>query len=598
MLLIVGIPLSVTYSGVTSLIISIGTSKLLAKGVVVGRFSAIEMLASMTVLCLDKIGVLTGNELTIDRSIIYVSNGYTEKDVIFYAALTARTEDGEPVDVCTVNSLDEDQLNELADYKVLTYYPLDPETQRTMVELEDTLGNVLRVVKAPPGSILSICGLTEQAEGVIEDKIADLAKRGHRAVAVAKSLSTKDFADGALRWELIGVIPFCDPPRADSQESVRALRDLGIKIKMISDDQLLMAIENARLIGLSTDVHAARCLDNPAELCDLITLDHFVEMSDGFAEATDAHKFQIVRRLTRRGHTVGCTGEAATAVPALEEASVGIATPNSSDAAKMAADVILLEPGLTGLIAGVLSAGKTLHILKTFVLFVVSNYTRLTFTFGLLTVGWNWYFSPILAAILVILNLLFCLVLPFDQLHHQGNVASGWNMRGLVIQAVLSGLCLTGSSLLFFDILSYHQGVFVNAGALPLTLHTYDGEARLRCIMFMQVAISGQLNLFLMRANTSSFLQRPSVALIVAFALVQLAAMLIGVYGLDGYPMLDFSLGAGDLLWTRGSVLGAGWGYALAVWIWCVMWYLFMDFVKFMLMFNFYGHVRPLRLSQ
>jgi len=595
-LLIVGIPISVTFSGVTSLIISIGASKLLAKGVVVGRFSAIEKLATMDVLCVDQTGILTGNELTIDRSQIYVSTGYTEKDVIFYAALSARTEDGEPVDVCTVNSLDEDQLNELADYKVLTYYPHDPETQRTMVELEDTVGTVLRVVKAPPGSILSICGLTEQAEGVIEDKIAELAKRGHRAVAVAKSYSTKDFVDGALRWELIGVIPFCDPPRIESPENVKALRDLGVKIKLFSEDQLLMAIENARLVGLSTDVHAARCLDNPAELCDLITLDHFVEMSDGFAEATDAHKFQIVRRLTRLKYTVGCTGETATAVPALEEASIGITTSRSSDAAKMVSDVFLLEPGLSGLISGVLSSGKTFHILKTFILFVISNYIRLTFTFGLLTVGWDWYFSPVLAAIIVILNLLFCLVLPFDQLHHQG-VAARWNLRKLVLEAAITGICLTGSSLLLFDLLSNHQEVFAYAGALALPLHTYEGEARLRSIIFMHAAISGQLNMFLLRATSSSFLQRPSISLVITFVLVQLAAMLIGVYGLNGYPQLDFTLPPGDLLWTRESVLGCGWGYALAVWIWSVMWYLFMDVSKLFIT-RYYDKATAPRFSQ
>jgi H+-transporting ATPase len=241
------------------------------------------------------------------------------------------------------------------------------------------------------------------------------------------------------------------------------------------------------------------------------------------------------------------------------------------------------------IIDAIIGSRKIFQRMKNYAQYSIAMAVRVTFTFGLLTTIYNWYFATILVVIMAILNDGTIMTISKDKVRPSPH-PDAWRLKTLFIVSAIYGFYLTISSIILFEIASIPDSVFTRWGALSLDRDTYEGSSRLRGLMYMQVSISGQALIFVTRTRKFSFLDRPSVFLMVAFVVAQIASTLIGVYGFRGYPTFNLQRvteGANEdsVVWGRYPVFGAGWVYALVAWVWCIIWYIPLDLIKFLVEF-------------
>ena len=576
-LLVGGIPIAMPT--VLSVTMAIGAAQLSKQHAIVTRLTAVEELAGMDVLCSDKTGTLTLNKLSMDVASIFAMGDFTTEDVMFDASLSARTDDDDPIDVCIVQSLPESLAGDLVNYRAIHYIPFDPVNKRTISTLQDAAGNIFRCAKGAPQVMLDMAHNTEEIRAAVEAQIAAYADRGYRSLGICRA--NGDVPLEEADWEFVGMVPLYDPPRADTAQVVQAALDMGIAIKMITGDQLAIARETARQLGMSTDIHTTSFLDQNSEVtAEGINVNELVEKSDGFAQVFPQHKFAIVKRLQRMGHVVGMTGDGVNDAPALKQSDIGIAVSGATDAARAAADIVLVTQGLGVIIDAIRGSREIFQRMKSYATYAVASTVRITFTFGLLTTIYNWNFPTLLIVIIAILNDGTIMTISKDYAKPSPQ-PDAWRLPHLFLLAIFYGLYLTGSTMVLVAIASTPSNVFTdNLGLLPLAIYTYEGAARLRGLVYLQVSISGQALIFITRTRKLSFIERPHPLLFAAFVLAQAAATIISVYGFLGYPAYSVNSPPGDFIWGHESFRGSGWGWAAVAWVWCIMWYIPLDLIK------------------
>jgi len=309
---------------VLSITMAIGALHLARRQAVVTKLVSIEELASVDVLCADKTGTLTKNQLTAAKPIAF--NGYSPEDVLLYAALASREEDEDPIDLAVLRALNEFGLEDAySRFEQVEFTPFDPVRKRTEALVRADGQPAFRVAKGAPQIILHLCrvdeALWERAMRVVDE----IAEQGYRALGVAK-------AEGG-RWEFVGIIPLFDPPRDDARGAVERIRELGVRVKMITGDHTAVARHIAELLGLGTNIVSVSELVREKKA----RLDELAEQADGFSEVFPEHKYAIVKALQRKGHMVAMTGDGVNDAPALKQANCGIAVAGATDAAKAAA---------------------------------------------------------------------------------------------------------------------------------------------------------------------------------------------------------------------------------------------------------------------
>jgi len=246
-LIVGGIPIAMPT--VLSITMAIGASQLAKKKAIVSRLTAVEELAAMDVLCSDKTGTLTKNHLTVADPITY--DGLSGSKLIFQAALASKPETEDAIDIAMVESLTEEKRAKLHQYRVLFFHPFDPVGKMTWAKVQSPEGNIFHCAKGAPQVILRDAINKEEIEDRVNNDINDLAKRGYRSLGV--SVSTEE----GKEWLMTGIIPMFDPPRDDTASTIEKIRSLGVSVKMITGDQLAIAQETARLLGLGQDMYAA-----------------------------------------------------------------------------------------------------------------------------------------------------------------------------------------------------------------------------------------------------------------------------------------------------------------------------------------------------
>jgi H+-transporting ATPase len=231
----------------------------------------------MEVLCSDKTGTLTKNELSISHPTAYVGD---VADVIFDAALASKPENGDAIDIAMVGSCTDEQRELLKQFKTLHFQPFDPVGKKTVAKVQSPDGEIFHTAKGAPQVIL---GLAENASkirtSVLED-IERLGKAGYRTLGVA--VADKNIK----RWTMTGLIPMFDPPRDDTQETIRRAESLGVEVKMITGDHLTIAKETARILGMGTNIFPAEYMKNKDKALQETGLDlhQIVRQAHGFAE--------------------------------------------------------------------------------------------------------------------------------------------------------------------------------------------------------------------------------------------------------------------------------------------------------------------------
>lgn len=336
-LLVVSIP--VAMPTVFSITLALGALNLSKKKAIVSQLASIEEMAGIDILCSDKTGTLTKNQLTLGETTLL--HAKDEQEVVFAGAMASKIEDNDAIDTAVINALkDKDSLKS---WTVDKFIPFDPVTKRTKADAHDQNGNQVFFSKGAPQVIVDLAKPGEAEAKRVNDLVTNLANKGYRALGVAKS------TDQGKSWQTLGVFSMFDPPRDDSKATIDAAKAKGVNVKMITGDDTAIAIETYRQLGLGTNIlNAADVFPkdmDPDNVPDDIA--ETIEKADGFARVFPEHKYAIVKALQKRGHIVAMTEDGVNDAPALKQADCGTAVSGATDAARSAAALILTAPGLS-----------------------------------------------------------------------------------------------------------------------------------------------------------------------------------------------------------------------------------------------------------
>jgi H+-transporting ATPase len=291
---------------------------------VVTSLPALQDISSMSVLCSDKTGTLTTANITIHAESVWTAEGFTDKDLALYGALSSnRDKKEDPIDRSVINHFDDtegpDGLNKCAEFTKIRLVGFNPIYKRVVAEFSHPeLGNVT-IAKGLPAKVMDTADGGEddaadqwKVEGVKElyPEVSEVdmkfSKAGYKTLGVAVK-----FNDGPFKF--VGILPMLDPPRHDTSQTVQLLQEAGINVKMITGDHLNIAKETARLIGMGVNIHPGEATrDGTATGHELIF------KSDGFAQVLPRDKREVVLVLKNVYNRVtGMTGDGVNDAPAL-----------------------------------------------------------------------------------------------------------------------------------------------------------------------------------------------------------------------------------------------------------------------------------------
>lgn len=260
---------------VMSVTMAIGAKQLAKKQVIVKRLTAVEELASVSILCSDKTGTLTLNELTFDEP--YLAKNYTKSDILLYAYLSSEPATSDPIEFAIRNAANKDhplitgEKHEAIGYKVQSFKPFDPNEKMSRASiLEHASQSTFKVAKGAPQVIIN---LVKQYNGSsmkeAEDVVLEFASRGLRALGVARTKPTTSSTEKE-EWELVGIFSLIDPPRHDSADTIRDCAEYGISVKMITGDQTVIAKEVAQRLEMGQNILDANSLVDPSKSDDQV----------------------------------------------------------------------------------------------------------------------------------------------------------------------------------------------------------------------------------------------------------------------------------------------------------------------------------------
>ena len=323
---------------VLSVTMAVGARLLARKQAIVSKLVAIEELAGVDVLCADKTGTLTQNKLTLGDP--FCLDAITADELILAGALASQAANNDTIDLAVVGGLKDKQA--LKPYQITHFTPFDPVHKRTEATVKGADGKTFKVTKGAPQVILALAANAAAVKSAVDKAVDDFAARGFRALGVAR-------ADGDGEWRLLGVLPLFDPPRVDAKSTIATAAEMGVKIKMVTGDALAIAREMAKTLGMGSNILDANTLGD-SKTDETAAMAKTIEDADGFAQVFPEHKFHIVDVLQKHGHIVGMTGDGVNDAPALKKADCGFAVSGATDAARAAASIVLVAPGLSVII--------------------------------------------------------------------------------------------------------------------------------------------------------------------------------------------------------------------------------------------------------
>jgi H+-transporting ATPase len=542
-LVVAAIP--VALPAVLTVTMAIGAIALARKEAIVSKLVSIEEMAGVDVLCTDKTGTITKNELTVAD--VKPFNGFEIYDALLYGALASREENHDPIDDAVIAKAR--SVNAVADilkrYKVTDFKPFNPVVKRTEATIESRDGNRFEVSKGASQVVLSLISSTKEIEAEVDEAVNEFASKGHRTLGVTRT-------DEKGKWQLVSLLAIYDPPREDSAETIETAQEMGINVKMVTGDHIAIARQIAQEVHLGTNiVPATSFVDKPDSENRGI-----IENADGFAQVFPEHKYRIVQLLQENKHIVGMTGDGVNDAPALRKADAGIAVAGATDAAKSAADVVLTKPGLSVIIDSIKESRKIFERMTNYAIYRIAETSRVLIFLSLSILVFNFYpITAVMIVILALLNDLPIMTIAYDNVRIQEKPVR-WNMRGVLIVASLLGTTGLVSSFLLFLI---GLDVFHLS---PTTLQTF---------IFLKMTVAGHLTIYLARTGVNHFYKRPTPSKVLFFTteITQVVGTLFAVYGLFMAPI--------------------GWGLAGFVWGYAVLSFLITDQLKIHF-FTLMGH--------
>ncbi|KAF5755038.1 putative P-type H(+)-exporting transporter [Helianthus annuus] len=585
-LLIGGIPIAMPT--VLSVTMAIGSHRLSQQGAITKRMTAIEEMAGMDVLCSDKTGTLTLNKLSVDKNLIEIfAKGVDADMVVLMAARASRVENQDAIDAAIVGML-ADPKEARGGIQEVHFLPFNPTDKRTALTYIDGENKMHRVSKGAPEQILNLAHNKSEIERRVHLVIDKFAERGLRSLAVAYQevpAGKKESPGGP--WEFIGLMPLFDPPRHDSAETIRRALNLGVSVKMITGDQLAIGKETGRRLGMGTNMYPSSALlgQNKDESIAALPIDELIEKADGFAGVFPEHKYEIVKRLQARKHICGMTGDGVNDAPALKKADIGIAVADATDAARSASDIVLTQPGLSVIISAVLTSRAIFQRMKNYTIYAVSITIRIVLGFMLLALIWKFDFPPFMVLIIAILNDGTIMTISKDRVKPSPQPDS-WKLAEIFATGIILGSYLAMMTVIFFwaayetDFFPRVFGVSSLQKTGQVTLD--DVKKKLASAVYLQVSTISQALIFVTRSRSWSVYERPGALLFGAFLIAQLIATLIAVYA--------------D--WNFSAIEGIGWGWAGVIWLYNIVFYIPLDFIKLFIRYAISGRAWDLVIDQ
>ncbi len=579
----------VALPAVLSLTMAVGAMNLARKQAIVSRLTAIEELAGVDIFCSDKTGTLTRNEMRVAEPVVLP--GHREEELFLVAALASRVENNDPIELPLFHYIDEHfpQLL-LADYRQLDFTPFDPIRKRTEAHVAHG-DERFQAVKGAAQVLIEMAGLDEEVAFDLNKTVDLLASKGYRTLAVGRR------GNDTQKLQLIGLIPLYDPPREDSRRVIEEMTRYGVQVKMVTGDNVAIAREIGRLLGLEQrtirsaqlsgttsnellalsealaaaiyrrlkgDVttreakqFAREVMTEVQSLYDTRLLERefvhthesaiieMIEEVDIFAEVVPEDKYRIVDTLQKGDHIVAMTGDGVNDAPALKKADCGFAVSNATDAARAAADIILTTSGLSVINSAMKQARITFARMKSYATFRIAETIRIILFMTLSIIVFDFYpITALMIILLALLNDIPILAIAYDNTRiHQSPVR--WNMRELLTVSSVLGITGVVSSFILFFILQ-EKGM---------------DEEVIRTLLFLKLIIAGHSTLYITRSE-GWFWQRPWPSPLLFWATfgTEIAGTLIAVYGIFIIPI--------------------GWEYALLIWAYALIWFLINDAMK------------------
>ena len=582
----------VAMPAVLTVTMAIGAVALAKKQAIVSRLDAIEELAGMDILCSDKTGTLTQNRMSTSEP--FCVKGFSQDELFFYAALASREENHDPIEQPIFEMVNKRGLRaRLQNYQLLNFKPFDPVSKRTEAVLKGSDGTMLYTTKGAPQVIIELSDASKFDKNHAYTAVETFAEKGFRTLGVA-------FRNGDEKeYTFVGLIPLFDPPREDSKDVIAEAQSLGVETKMITGDNLAVARYIARLLDIGDNIEDVRELKGESTeeylvLADVISralvrtlhtevpaeeLDHTVktivdevrkelydrelpegtvkkhesdiiahiEAANGFAQVFPEDKFFIIDKLQKAGHIVGMTGDGVNDAPALKKADAGIAVSGATDAARAAADIVLMAPGLGVIVDAIKQARTTFERMQSYTVFRIAETIRIIL-FMSLAIG-IFQFYPVTAIMIIVLALLNdipILTIAYDNTKVRTKPVR-WNMHEVLVMSSWLGIAGVLSSFLLFYVLMIYL-------KLPLDF--------VQSVFFAKLVIAGHGTIYNTRIDDWFFKHPyPSLILFGATFSSRVLGTIIAVYGF-------------------GLMTPIGWEWAAAMWAYALVWFVFNDAVK------------------
>ena len=509
-LLIIGVPVGLPV--VTTTTLAVGAAYLAEQKAIVQKLTAIESLAGVDILCSDKTGTLTANQLSIRDP--YVAEGVDVNWMMAVAAIASshNIKNLDPIDKVTVLTLRRyPKAREILSRNWVTekYTPFDPVSKR-ITTICTCDGVRYTAAKGAPKAILNLSECSEEEGRLYREKVTEFARRGFRSLGVAVQKEGEP-------WQLLGMYPMFDPPREDTAHTIAEAQHLGLSVKMLTGDAIAIAKETCKMLALGTKVYNSERLIHGG-LAGSAQHD-LVEKADGFAEVFPEHKYQVVEMLQQRGHLTAMTGDGVNDAPSLKKADCGIAVEGSTEAAQAAADIVFLAPGLSTIVDAIKLARQIFQRMKAYIQYRIALCLHLE----IYLVTSMIIIEETIRADLIVFIALFAdlatIAVAYDNAHFEARPVE-WQLPKIWVISIVLGVLLAVATWIIRATLFLPNGGIIQNFGSPQE------------ILFLEVALTENWLIFVTRGGKTW----PSWQLVIAIFIVDVLATLFAVFGwLSGY---------------------------------------------------------------
>jgi plasma-membrane proton-efflux P-type ATPase len=486
---------------------AVGARDLGKKGVLVTRLSATEDAATMQVLCIDKTGTLTLNQLVVEG--LYPEEKITQEDLLLCAALASNASNRDSIDTAILDHAHKQNLS-MVNYKQVQFVPFSPQSRKTEATIDSGQGS-FKVMKGALKSIATEAKLSEDQLRRLEATSDLLAQKGYRTLGVAKTIG------GQINF--LGLIALHDPPRPDSKELITRLSSLGIQVKMLTGDAAPVAQQIASEVGLGKIIALGTL--------QITNLD-WLKDNDGIAGVFPEDKYKVIKALQGEKLIAGMTGDGVNDSPALQAAEVGIAVKGATDAARAAASVVLADSGLSGIVDLVENGRSVYQRILTWVINKISRTVLKTGFVGLAFI----FTGHLLISALGMLVLTFMtdfvkITLATDNVR-PSQAPDTWEIKAITIVALALGICMILEALVLLWIGVHFLGIKLESHEV----HTFS---------FLILLFMALFSILCIRERGPFWKSLPSKTLAIALFLDGIFGVIVGWKGIGDLPPLGAS---------------------------------------------------------